>query len=46
MICILGETLEPLDDDGMIPSFGFGGTIDEEQGLFPLKKEVIILVYE
>ncbi|XP_060608538.1 copine family protein 2-like isoform X2 [Ruditapes philippinarum] len=39
VICILGETLEPLDDDGIIPTFGFGGTVEEEHGTFPLKDE-------
>jgi hypothetical protein len=44
VICILGETLEPLDDDGIIPTFGFGGTVEEEHGTFPLKDEVIIFL--
>ncbi|XP_053373618.1 copine family protein 1-like [Mercenaria mercenaria] len=40
VICILGETLEPLDDDGIIPSFGFGGKDNmENKSIFPLKGE-------
>ena len=40
VICIMGETLEPLDDDGIIPCFGFGDRVVKDQGIFPLKKEV------
>lgn len=39
VICILGETLEPLDDDGIIPAFGFGDRRVKDQGIFPLKVE-------
>ena len=40
VICILGETLEPLDDDGIIPAYGFGDRVVKDKGVFPLKKEV------
>lgn len=39
VICILGETLEPLDDDGIIPVYGFGDRRVKDKGIFPLKKE-------
>ncbi|KAL4222004.1 hypothetical protein ACF0H5_018050 [Mactra antiquata] len=39
VICIMGETLEPLDDDGMIPTYGFGDRVVKDRGIFPLKKE-------
>ncbi|XP_052764377.1 copine family protein 1-like [Mya arenaria] len=39
VICILGETLEPLDDDGIIPVYGFGDRTVKDKGVFPLKKD-------
>ncbi|XP_052782051.1 copine family protein 1-like isoform X2 [Mya arenaria] len=39
VICIMGETLEPLDDDGIIPVYGFGDRVVKDIGIFPLKKE-------
>ncbi|XP_060582029.1 copine family protein 2-like [Ruditapes philippinarum] len=39
VICILGETLEPLDDDGIIPAYGFGDRRVKDKGIFPLKTE-------
>ncbi|XP_052764517.1 uncharacterized protein LOC128206227 [Mya arenaria] len=38
VICILGETLEPFDDDGIIPAYGFGDRTVKDKGVFPLKK--------
>ncbi|KAK3576011.1 hypothetical protein CHS0354_007549 [Potamilus streckersoni] len=38
-ICILGETLEDLDDDGKIPAFGFGDARTRDKSIFPLKSE-------
>ncbi|XP_045182371.2 uncharacterized protein LOC123541071 isoform X2 [Mercenaria mercenaria] len=39
VICTLGETLEPLDDDGIIPAYGFGDRRVKDKGIFPLKTE-------
>lgn len=36
VICILGETLEPFDDDGAIPTFGFGDTFTRDHSVFSL----------
>ncbi|KAK7476793.1 hypothetical protein BaRGS_00031954 [Batillaria attramentaria] len=36
VICILGETLEPFDDDGCIPAFGFGDTFTRDNSVFTL----------
>ena len=44
MICILGETLEPLDSDGIIPAYGFGDFVVKDKGIFPLKLEVCIIM--
>ena len=43
IICILGETLEPLDDDGIIPTYGFGDNITKDKDIFPLKQGVSII---
>ncbi|WAR17439.1 CPNA2-like protein, partial [Mya arenaria] len=32
------ETLEPFDDDGIIPAYGFGDRTVKDKGVFPLKK--------
>ncbi|XP_064610936.1 copine family protein 1-like isoform X2 [Liolophura sinensis] len=39
VICCLGETLEPLDSDGMIPAFGFGDATTKDFSVFPFKNE-------
>lgn len=39
IISILGETLEPFDDDGIIPAYGFGDYVTKDKDIFPLKKE-------
>ncbi|XP_052764720.1 copine family protein 1-like [Mya arenaria] len=38
VICILGETLEPFDDDGIIPAYGFGDRTVKDKSVFPIKK--------
>lgn len=45
VICILGETLEPLDDDGIIPTFGFGDKKVKGEGVFPLKSNVNVFKF-
>ncbi|XP_052762410.1 uncharacterized protein LOC128205047 isoform X2 [Mya arenaria] len=37
VITILGETLQPLDEDGLIPAFGFGDSRTKGDAIFPLK---------
>ncbi|KAL3891972.1 hypothetical protein ACJMK2_004212 [Sinanodonta woodiana] len=41
VICVLGEVLEPLnnDPDGSIPAFGFGDSITQDRSIFKLKAE-------
>jgi len=39
VIKILGETLEPFDDDGIIPAFGFGDVSTKDRTVFPLRVE-------
>ena len=36
VISILGQTLEPLDDDHLIPAFGFGDSITKDKDVFSL----------
>ncbi|WAR18047.1 CPNA2-like protein [Mya arenaria] len=44
VITILGETLQPLDEDGLIPAFGFGDSRTKGDAIFPLKDVYHILV--
>ncbi|XP_045181021.2 copine family protein 1-like isoform X2 [Mercenaria mercenaria] len=37
VICILGETLQPLDSDGLIPAYGFGDFQTKGDDIFCLK---------
>lgn len=39
VICILGETLEPFNDNDTIPAFGFGDKVTKGDGIFPLKSD-------
>lgn len=39
VICILGETLEPFDEDGIIPAFGFGDASTQGRAVFPFRSE-------
>ncbi|KAL3861290.1 hypothetical protein ACJMK2_007332 [Sinanodonta woodiana] len=39
VISILGETLESLDDDGLIPVFGFGDASTRDHSVFPFLAE-------
>ena len=36
VISILGQTLEPLDDDNLIPAFGFGDSTTKDKDVFSL----------
>ncbi|XP_077998287.1 uncharacterized protein LOC144451350 [Glandiceps talaboti] len=38
VITILGNTLAPLDDDGIIPTFGFGDESTRDKRVFPFKQ--------
>ena len=40
MIRVLGETLAPFDDDGLIPAFGFGDQSTRDRTVFPFRAEV------
>lgn len=38
VITILGETIQPLDENGLIPAFGFGDIQTKGDSIFPLKE--------
>jgi len=40
VLATIGETLEPLDDDGVIPVYGFGDASPDNRKLFPLSPGV------
>lgn len=42
VICILGETLEPFDEDGIIPVYGFGDFKTKDKTIFELKSGVCV----
>ena len=44
VIQIMGETLEPFDDDGIIPAFGFGDVSTKDKSVFPFRSEVRLTV--
>jgi len=39
VISILGKTMEPFDEDGKIPAYGFGDIVTKANSVFPLIKE-------
>lgn len=39
VISIIGRTLEPLDEDNLIPAYGFGDSITMGQSVFPFKEQ-------
>ena len=43
VIAILGETLGPFDEDGIIPAFGFGDQKTKDKSVFSFKEEVKIV---
>ena len=43
VISILGQTLEPLDDDNLNPAFGFGDSITKDKDVFSLSGLVLIV---
>lgn len=45
VICILGETLEPFDEDGIIPVYGFGDFTTKDKSVFELRPGVITLLH-
>ena len=40
VICILGETLQAFDEDGLIPAYGFGDKRTKGDTIFSLKQYV------
>ena len=43
VISILGQTLEPLDDDNLIPAYGFGDSTTKDKDVFSLSGLVLIV---
>ncbi|XP_067658896.1 uncharacterized protein [Haliotis asinina] len=39
VIQVLGETLEPFDNEGVMPAFGFGDMTTRDHGIFPLRPD-------
>ena len=44
VMSILGETLEPFDDDGYIPAYGFGDISTRDKDVFPFVSQVVTSV--
>ena len=45
VISILGQTLEALDDDQLIPAFGFGDSVTKDNAVFSLSGLIILVLY-
>ncbi|TMW68336.1 hypothetical protein Poli38472_005804 [Pythium oligandrum] len=39
VISIIGRTLEPFDDDNLIPTYGFGDASTSDKAVFPFKRD-------
>lgn len=45
VISILGQTLEPFDDDHLIPAFGFGDIVTKDKDVFSLSGDIDVPCY-